>query len=93
MRPRIDREDLVDEVVDRLRLGVAPPVLDENRRQLTMPVTGGVRVLREALDLLERDGVGVDDAGVRRPTLDDVFLTLTGSATEDDAAAGERMAS
>jgi ABC-2 type transport system ATP-binding protein len=74
-------------------LGVAPPVADENRRQLTMPVTGGVRVLRQALDLLERDGVGVDDAGVRRPTLDDVFLTLTGSTTDDDAAPeGERVA-
>ncbi|NMO93239.1 ATP-binding cassette domain-containing protein [Actinomycetospora sp. TBRC 11914] len=67
-------------------LGVAPPVADEHRRSLTMPVTGGVKALRQALDLLEAAGLEVDDAGVRRPTLDDVFLTLTGSTTRDDEA-------
>jgi ABC-2 type transport system ATP-binding protein len=67
-------------------LGVAPPVVDEHRRSLTMPVTGGVKALRQALDLLEAAGLEVDDAGVRRPTLDDVFLTLTGSTAGEDGA-------
>ncbi len=67
-------------------LGVAPAVTDEHRRSLTMPVSGGVKALRQALDLLEAEGLDVDDAGVRRPTLDDVFLTLTGSTTEEDAS-------
>ncbi len=66
-------------------LGVAAPVLDQNRRSLLMPVTGGVGALREALRLLEEDGTSVDDAGVRRPTLDDVFLTLTGHGPAGDA--------
>ena len=69
-------------------LGVAPPVTEAHRRSVTMPVTGGVKALRQALDQLEAEGLQVDDAGVRRPTLDDVFLTLTGSATGDDDAAG-----
>ncbi len=63
-------------------LGIGKPVLDEHRRSLTMPVSGGVDLLREALDRLRETGVKVDDAGLRRPTLDDVFLTLTGRSTE-----------
>ncbi|MBW0104158.1 ATP-binding cassette domain-containing protein [Pseudonocardia sp. KRD291] len=63
-------------------LGVGPPVLDEHRRSMTMPVSGGVDVLRDALDRLRAGGIKVDDAGLRRPTLDDVFLTLTGRPTD-----------
>jgi ABC-2 type transport system ATP-binding protein len=39
----------------------------------------------EAVRLLTEAGVGVDDLALRRPTLDDVFLTLTGHAAEDAA--------
>jgi ABC-2 type transport system ATP-binding protein len=52
-----------------------------------------VDVLRHALDLLRDSGTKLDDAGLRRPTLDDAFLTLTGSppsagdGSEGDAAA------
>jgi ABC-2 type transport system ATP-binding protein len=67
-------------------LGVAAPVLAEHQRNLLMPVSGGVSVLREALRLLDEEGIAVDDAGLRRPTLDDVFLTLTGHAAEVDDA-------
>jgi ABC-2 type transport system ATP-binding protein len=40
----------------------------------------------EAVRRLSGAGIGVDDLAVRRPTLDDVFLTLTGHAAEDAAA-------
>jgi ABC-2 type transport system ATP-binding protein len=46
--------------------------------RLTVPVTHGAKALTEALALLAAEGVDVRDVGVRRPTLDDVFLTLTG---------------
>ncbi|MEU0795606.1 ATP-binding cassette domain-containing protein [Amycolatopsis sp. NPDC005961] len=46
--------------------------------RLTVPVTHGAKALTEALALLAADGVDVRDVGLRRPTLDDVFLTLTG---------------
>jgi ABC-2 type transport system ATP-binding protein len=58
----------------------------ENGRELTAAVDGGVGALRRLLEGLERERVEVLDVGLRRPTLDDVFLTLTGHASEDAAA-------
>ena len=57
-------------------------VIDEHNRTLTAPVTGGSRVLMEVLRGLDTSSVGVLDVGLRRPTLDDVFLTLTGHTAE-----------
>jgi ABC-2 type transport system ATP-binding protein len=75
-------------------LGVGAPVLDIGRRGLSMPVSGGVDLLREALGRIAGAAIPVDDAGLRRPTLDDVFLTLTGHGADtdpaDDAAAVTR---
>lgn len=48
------------------------------------PVSGGSPVLIEAVRALDAQHVGVADIGLRRPTLDDVFLTLTGHAAEED---------
>ena len=67
--------------------GVGTAVLDERSRQLVMPVTGGAEVLTEALRLLDGASIGLDDVGLRRPTLDDVFLSLTGHVTAADEAA------
>ncbi|MDQ7804250.1 ATP-binding cassette domain-containing protein [Amycolatopsis sp. A133] len=53
--------------------------------RLTVPVTHGAKALTEALALLAAEGVDVRDVGVRRPTLDDVFLTLTGHETAEPA--------
>lgn len=57
-------------------------------RQLTAQVTGGTATLRTALDRLDDAGVAVLDFGLRRPTLDDVFLTLTGHAAEETPVEG-----
>ena len=43
-----------------------------------VPVTGGPAVLMDGLRRLDAAGIGLDDVGLRRPTLGDVFLTLTG---------------
>ncbi|SOE01096.1 ATP-binding cassette domain-containing protein [Blastococcus haudaquaticus] len=76
------------EATRRLRpLAVDEPRSDEQSRRLSLPVRGGTEVLAEALRLLEGSGVEILDVGLRRPDLDDVFLTLTGHATEDAAAA------
>jgi ABC-2 type transport system ATP-binding protein len=40
----------------------------------------------EAVRRLSEAGVGVDDLALRRPTLDDVFLALTGHGAEEEAA-------
>ncbi|MQA34512.1 ATP-binding cassette domain-containing protein [Modestobacter roseus] len=62
---------------------------DAQTRRLTVPVTGGTGVLAEALRRLDAGAVHVLDVGLRRPDLDDVFLTLTGHAAEDDAQPDE----
>ena len=49
---------------------------------LTAPATRGAQDLMEVLRRLDAAGVAVRDIGLRRPTLDDVFLTLTGNPTE-----------
>ena len=61
-------------------------MLDEETRTLTAPVNGGATSLMEALRRLDAEGVVLLDVGLRRPTLDDVFLTLTGHAAELDGA-------
>jgi ABC-2 type transport system ATP-binding protein len=43
----------------------------------------------EAVRRLSEASVGVDDLALRRPTLDDVFLTLTGHAAEEPPAEEE----
>jgi ABC-2 type transport system ATP-binding protein len=71
-------------VAERLRpLAVEDPRSDEQTRRLSLPVRGGTEVLAEALRRLEGSGIEVLDVGLRRPDLDDVFLTLTGRPTEE----------
>jgi ABC-2 type transport system ATP-binding protein len=52
-------------------------------------VTGGVEVLRHVLQRLADANIAVVDVGLRRPTLDDVFLTLTGHSAEEVAESGD----
>ena len=63
-------------------IGVGKVRLDDHRRSLIMPVTGGAAVLTDALRRLDAAQIVLDDVGLRRPTLDDVFLSLTGHAPE-----------
>jgi ABC-2 type transport system ATP-binding protein len=60
--------------------------VDDHTRRLTAPVRGGAGVLIEALRRFDAAGIAVLDVALRRPTLDDVFLTLTGHGAEDDEA-------
>jgi ABC-2 type transport system ATP-binding protein len=55
---------------------------DPGRRQVGATVEGGARLLAAVVRDLDAAGVQVDDLGLRRPTLDDVFLALTGRAAE-----------
>jgi ABC-2 type transport system ATP-binding protein len=63
-------------------------VLDEHTRKLTVPATGGAAKLVEVVRDLGEAGVMIDDIALRRPTLDDVFLALTGHASASDDAPG-----
>jgi ABC-2 type transport system ATP-binding protein len=52
-------------------------------RSLQAPVDGGVDVLTDVLQELRHRRIDISDVGIRRPTLDDVFLTLTGHVADD----------
>lgn len=65
----------------------------DNERELTAAVKGGVPQLRAVLQDLETAQIEVLDIGVRRPTLDDVFLSLTGRAAEEVSTASEEVTS
>lgn len=64
-------------------LGVlGEPRVDASTNRVTVPVDGGPRSVTAAVDALAAEGIDVDDVGLRRPTLDEVFLTLTGTPAE-----------
>jgi ABC-2 type transport system ATP-binding protein len=90
-------------VADPLRVGDAAriltavagdgsPAIDEHTRKVSVSHKGersAATVLIESLRELDAEGIGVRDVAVRRPTLDDVFLTLTGHAAEEPAGEAE----
>ena len=67
-------------------LATGEAVIDAEAGELAVPVGAGEGVLPDALRRLDADGVGVRDLSLRRPTLDDVFLALTGEQTAADPA-------
>jgi ABC-2 type transport system ATP-binding protein len=62
--------------------GKGETTVEEHTRKLTVPVTGGAKLLAEVIRELDTRGIEIDDIGLRRPTLDDVFLSLTGHVAE-----------
>ena len=68
-------------------IAVGEAYLDGKARTLVVPITGGAATLTQALRLLDGGGIEIQDVGLRRPTLDDVFLSLTGHIAEYEADA------
>jgi ABC-2 type transport system ATP-binding protein len=64
----------------RFHLAEHDVTVDRARRRVRVPVDGPGGVLTDALRALDAEHVGVADLALRRPTLDDVFLKLTGRA-------------
>lgn len=93
-----DRIDVV--IRDTDRLGEAAALLgegvtvDRDRRLLGAPAPDRMRALTRTVRALEEAGIEAEDIAVRRPTLDEVFLSLTGSGHEsgDLASAGTEVA-
>ncbi|WP_283137578.1 ATP-binding cassette domain-containing protein [Rhizohabitans arisaemae] len=83
-RIQVTVESAVD--LETVRRTLAPLAIgdvqtDAVASQVTIPVVNGAAALTAALGRLAAEGVVVRDAGLRRPTLDEVFLTLTGHHT------------
>ncbi|MFC9790837.1 ATP-binding cassette domain-containing protein [Rhodococcus sp. NPDC127528] len=69
-------------------LGGEQPSVDQQTRRVSVPVSGGTDDLVAALAGLKAEGIAVLDVGLRRPNLDDVFLSLTGHLV--DESGGDR---
>jgi ABC-2 type transport system ATP-binding protein len=105
LKTRVGGEVLALRVSDRsevpaaagavLGLGPGGGKVDNNTGELTIPVgVDGPAILTEAIRRLDDEGVRLADVALRRPTLDDVFLSLTGRAAEEvpeeDGDGGDR---
>ncbi|MFE3289139.1 ATP-binding cassette domain-containing protein [Rhodococcus sp. NPDC059234] len=64
-------------------IGREPPSIDQQTRRVGVPVSGGTDDLVEALARLKAEDIAVLDVGLRRPNLDDVFLSLTGHVVDE----------
>ena len=76
-----------DASIDEARLVLARFAVGElsvDGRSLTAPVSGGAQTLTEALRSFDSAGIELRDVGLRRPTLDDVFLAVTGHMSEHE---------
>jgi ABC-2 type transport system ATP-binding protein len=76
-----EREDLERAVAMLVPNGGSS--VDDHTRRVTIPARGGAQELVDVVRRLGEAGIAVDDVGLRRPTLDDVFLTLTGRVAEE----------
>ncbi|MEU4683575.1 ATP-binding cassette domain-containing protein [Streptomyces xinghaiensis] len=65
------------------RVTGAEPDSDPEARRVAAPVTDRVAALTEVVRTLQDEEIPVEDIGLRRPTLDEVFLRITGRRAED----------
>jgi ABC-2 type transport system ATP-binding protein len=82
----VERDD-TSRVAELLKgLGVGEPNIDEDQRAIRLAVGGdGAASLLESVRRLDGSDVALADIALHRPTLDDVFLSLTGRAAEERA--------
>ncbi|MFC8197409.1 ATP-binding cassette domain-containing protein [Streptomyces sp. NPDC060006] len=77
-----ERADIARAVKVVARVSDGEPESDETELRVHAPVTDRVAALTEVARTLQDEGVRVEDIGLRRPSLDDVFLHLTGHRTD-----------
>jgi ABC-2 type transport system ATP-binding protein len=86
-----ERSQLQDVARVVASIGAGAPQIDEDTGRVSVPAgDDGTTVLTQLMRRLDRRKIQITDLEMRRPTLDDVFMTLTGHAAEGDgASAGE----
>ncbi|WP_033329025.1 daunorubicin resistance protein DrrA family ABC transporter ATP-binding protein [Streptomyces yerevanensis] len=77
-----ERADIPRAVKVVAKVSDAEPETDETELKVHAPVTDRVSALTEVARTLQDEGVQVEDIGLRRPSLDDVFMRLTGHRTD-----------
>jgi ABC-2 type transport system ATP-binding protein len=84
----LETKDDAEKAISALApIAAEPPAMSDGL--LRMPVSERKGAIAEAVRRLNDVGVGIDDIAMSRPTLDDVFLTLTGHAAEEAEEEGE----
>ncbi|MET7319234.1 ATP-binding cassette domain-containing protein [Streptomyces sp. NPDC005549] len=81
-----DRAEIPRVVRTVARVCKGEPAVEEEALRVHAPVTDRVPALTEVARTLQDEGVAVEDIGLRRPSLDDVFLRLTGHRTGAESA-------
>ncbi len=79
----VDRSQIDDVVRIIGALGTSDPWVDQRTGEVSTPVPDRIEALLAAGRRLEDEGIVLRDLGVKRPTLDEVFLALTGHAAEE----------
>ncbi|MBD3783700.1 MAG: ATP-binding cassette domain-containing protein [Micrococcales bacterium] len=82
----VSRPDAVERAAEIVRAEVGEIHLDRDARRITAPAEG-VGALTRIAARLDDAGIELDDIGLQRPSLDDVFLHLTGHRAESDSPA------
>lgn len=85
---RLEVTVAVPEDVDRAQGALTPIFSGDSmvvESTVSGPVSGGSKVLVEAVRALDSQSIGIADLALRRPTLDDVFLSLTGHSAEEES--------
>jgi len=76
-------EDQQGETIDALRaICGAEPSVHELTREITFPAVNGAATLTEVVRVLDSASIALNDIALHKPSLDDVFLTLTGRRAE-----------
>lgn len=100
LKDQLGADVLEVHIIDKDRIGAAAAVLDSlndsevsvdaDTGRLQLPVPRGAKALVEAVRRFDDEGIELADLALRRPTLDDVFLTLTGRpAVLEETTTGE----
>jgi ABC-2 type transport system ATP-binding protein len=83
----LDRARVGDAVAATAKLAEGEPHVDEGTGVISVPVgAGGSDALIQSVRSLDDAGIETSGLGLRRPSLDDVFLALTGHAAEEEEA-------
>jgi ABC-2 type transport system ATP-binding protein len=76
-------QDVSKAAIAIAEFGSAPAITEELTKTILLPVAGGSTAIVNIVRKLDENNISIADIALRRPTLDDVFLSLTGHVTEN----------
>ena len=85
-------DDVRDDAIEALAaVSTEAPTFDLYHASLRLPAPDGSQTLLNVVRRLDERGIAVQDIALHKPTLDDVFLTLTGRGAEEAEAESEKV--